>query len=93
MSLLATIFTAIPMMLIMAVSLPLLITEMGIEIIPALFDPDLYADLLSEISQRDFGEIIEIIKEAIRIHMEWMWIDKPKHNEISLNVNFNLYNS
>lgn len=42
----------------------------GLHMLPAFFDPEFYADLFDYISSMDWGEMLEFLKEAIRLHWE-----------------------
>ncbi|MBQ3128113.1 MAG: hypothetical protein IJC13_03620 [Clostridia bacterium] len=50
MSFLAALMGAIPVALIAAVCIPLLVIEMGIEVLPSLFNPEFYTELIEGIA-------------------------------------------
>ena len=49
MSFLAALMGAIPVALIAAVCIPMLVIELGIEVLPSLFNPDFYTELIEGI--------------------------------------------
>lgn len=74
MDLLTTIFAVSPLLLIIAIVLPLLVAEMGIHALPVILNPETYIELIKDavnnISQLNIEEIIEFLKEAIQVHIE-----------------------
>lgn len=66
-----------PMILIILTAGPILascvlafIGGVGLHMLPAFFDPEFYTDMFEYILSMDPGEMIEFVKEAMRLHWE-----------------------
>lgn len=46
------------------------VAGMGLNALPSFFDPEFYAEMFEYISNIDPEEMFELLKEAIRLHME-----------------------
>ena len=55
---------------ILALCVLLFFGGVGLHMLPSFFDPEFYADLFEYVSTMDYGEMLEILKEYLRMTME-----------------------